>query len=203
MIDVAVFGAAGRMGQRVCQAVRDAGDLHLVAQIDVGDDPAPAQAAQVMIDFTRPDAVMGNLEWALAHGLHCVVGTTGFTDERLDQVRTWLDAAPAAGAVIASNFSIAAVLMMRFAAAAAPYFESVEVIELHHPRKVDAPSGTAVSTAQAIAAARGAAGCAPMPDATSTSLDGARGAVVDGVHVHSVRSQGLFAHQEVILGNPG
>jgi len=203
MIGVAVLGAAGRMGQRVCQAVDGAPDLRLVAGLDVGDDRAGARGADVVVDFTCPDAVMDNLRWALDEGFHAVVGTTGFSPERLDQVRAWTEAAPGTGVLVASNFSIAAVLMMRFAAAAAPYFESVEVIELHHPRKADAPSGTAVSTARAIAAARAGAGCAAMPDATASSLDGARGAVIDGVHIHSVRSQGLFAHQEVVLGNPG
>ncbi|MCL2315754.1 MAG: 4-hydroxy-tetrahydrodipicolinate reductase [Actinomycetia bacterium] len=203
MIDVAVFGAAGRMGQRVVQAVGAASDMRLVAGIDAGEDRSAALAAAVMVDFTCPDAVMGNVEWALTHGMHVVVGTTGMTPERLDAVRGLLASDGRLGAVVASNFSIAAVLMMRFAAAAAPYFESVEIVELHHPRKADAPSGTAITTAGAIAEARRRAGCAPMPDVTRTGLDGARGAVVDGVHVHSVRSQGLFAHQEVILGNPG
>lgn len=200
---VGVFGAAGRMGQQVVAAVDGAEDLELVAAIDAGDDRAPAAEADVVVDFTVPDAVMGNIAWALDHGVHIVVGTTGFDDAKLAQVRDWVAAKPGANVLIASNFSIAANLMMAFAAKAAPFFESVEVVELHHPRKVDAPSGTAATTARQIAQARAAAGAAPMPDATTQALDGARGAVVDGVHIHSVRLQGLFAHQEVVLGNPG
>ncbi len=203
MTTVAVFGAGGRMGREVVAAVEAAPDLTLGATIDSGDDPAPVAEADVMVDFTVPDAVMGNVEWSIAHGVHCVVGTTGFTPERLDTVRGWLAAQPGTNAVIASNFSVGALLMMKFAAEAARFYESVEIIELHHPDKVDAPSGTARTTAGRIAAARAAAGTAPSPDATTRSLDGARGAVVDDVHVHSVRLRGLFAHQEVILGNPG
>ncbi|WOP18438.1 4-hydroxy-tetrahydrodipicolinate reductase [Raineyella sp. LH-20] len=203
MTTVAVFGANGRMGREVVAAVEAAPDLVLGATVDHGDDRAAVADADVVVDFTVPDVVMGNLEWAIAHGVHCVVGTTGFTPERLDTVRGWLAARPGTNAIIASNFSIGALLMMKFAAEASKFYESVEVIELHHPDKVDAPSGTAVTTARRIAAARAAAGVGPSPDATATQLDGARGAVVDGVHVHSVRQRGLFAHQEVLLGNPG
>jgi 4-hydroxy-tetrahydrodipicolinate reductase len=146
---------------------------------------------------------MDNLRFCIEHGIHAVVGTTGFNDARLDQLRTWLGEAPRSGVLIAPNFSIGAILMMRFAAKAAPFFESVEVVELHHPDKADAPSGTARRTAELIAAARRAAGSAPMPDATSTGLDGARGADVDGVRVHGLRVRGLVAHQEVILGGLG
>ena len=156
-----------------------------------------------MADFTHPESVMGNLEFAIGAGIHPVVGTTGFDEQRLATVRGWLDRAPGVGCVIAPNFAIAAVLMMRFAAAAAPHFESVEIVEMHHPRKADAPSGTAARTAQLVAAAREAAGTPDMPDATTSSMDGARGAIVDGVHVHAVRLQGLVAHQEVLLGGPG
>lgn len=200
---VGVFGASGRMGGTVCEAVQGAEDLELVARLGLDDDRSPAEQAEVMVDFTQPSAVMDNIHWCIDHGVHAVVGTTGFTDERLDRVRGWLDAAPGVGVVIASNFSIGAVLMMAFAAKAAPFFDSVEIVELHHPRKLDAPSGTAASTAQRIAAAREQAGCAPMPDATERALDGARGAQVDGVHIHSVRLQGLVAHQEVLLGTSG
>ncbi|SER49926.1 4-hydroxy-tetrahydrodipicolinate reductase [Propionibacterium cyclohexanicum] len=200
---VGVFGASGRMGATVCQAVQDAQDMDLVARLGLGDDRAPAEQAEVMVDFTQPDAVMDNIRWCTEHGVHAVVGTTGFTDERLVQVRGWLADAPGVGIVIASNFSIGAVLMMAFAAKAAPFFDSVEIVELHHPRKLDAPSGTAASTAQRIAAARREAGCPAMPDATAHALDGARGARVDGVPVHSVRLQGLVAHQEVLLGTSG
>lgn len=202
MIKVAVFGAKGRMGQRICQAVEQADDMELVAQIDMGDARDAAKGADVAIDFTVPDSVLANIEWCLANDIHVVVGTTGFTDEKYEQVRQW-QVSSKANALIASNFSIAAVLMMSFAAKAAPYFESAEIIELHHPDKVDAPSGTAQTTARAISQAREQAGCAQMPDATQIDPHGARGAQVDGVHIHAVRSRGLFAHQEVILGNPG
>lgn len=203
MIEVGVFGAKGRMGSTVCEAVEGAPDMELVARIDAGDDRAPAGAARVMVDFTRPDAVMDDIEWCIDHGVNAVVGTTGFDDERLDRVRSWLGDAPRVGVLIASNFSIGAVLMMAFAEKAAPFFDSAEIVELHHPRKLDAPSGTAASTARRIAAARRAAGCAPMPDATRTALGGARGARVDEVPIHSVRLQGLVAHQEVLLGTAG
>ena len=184
----------------MCDAVSAAADLELVATVDAGDDRVYLERADAVVDFTTPAAVMGNLEWCIAAGKHCVVGTTGFDGERLDIVRHWLAQAPDVGVVIAPNFGIGAVLMMRFAAAAAPYFESVEVIELHHPDKVDAPSGTARRTAELLAAARDGR---PSPDATSTSLDGARGADVEGVRVHAVRLAGLVAHQEVLLGGHG
>ncbi|MFT8396019.1 4-hydroxy-tetrahydrodipicolinate reductase [Propionibacterium sp.] len=203
MVKVGVFGASGRMGSTVCEAVEAAPDMSLEARIGLGDDRAAAAGADVMVDFTQPDAVMDNIHWCIDNGVHVVVGTTGFTDERLGQVREWLGEAPSTGVVIASNFSIGAVLMMAFAAKAAPFFDSVEIVELHHPRKLDAPSGTATSTAQRIAAARAEVGCPAMPDATEHSLDGARGARVDGVPVHSVRLQGLVAHQEVLLGTSG
>jgi 4-hydroxy-tetrahydrodipicolinate reductase len=193
------------MGSEVVRAVYDAPDLELVASLDVGDDLAEVTAAgaHVAVDFTHPESVMGNLEHLIGAGVHPVVGTTGFDEDRLARVRGWLAEAPGVGAVIAPNFGIAAVLMMRFAAAAAPHFESVEIVELHHPRKADAPSGTATRTAQLVAAARADAGSPDMPDATTSALDGARGAVVDGVHVHAVRLQGLVAHQEVLLGGMG
>ncbi|MDR1355407.1 MAG: 4-hydroxy-tetrahydrodipicolinate reductase [Propionibacteriaceae bacterium] len=203
MLRIAVFGAKGRMGSQVVAAVEAATDMELVAQIDAGDDRSAALLADVAVDFTLPATVMGNIEWCVTHGIAMVVGTTGFDEQRYAEVRTLLAATPGARLLIASNFSVAAVLMMRFAAAAAPYFESVEVVELHHPRKLDAPSGTAVSTAKAVAATRAAAGAAAMPDATATELAGARGAAVAGVRVHSVRLSGLFAHQEVLLSNPG
>lgn len=203
MIKVAVFGARGRMGEHVVGAVNAADDLELVAEVDADDDRSAAEAADVIVDFTVPSVVMDNIKWAIDKGIHIVVGTTGFDDERMQQVRDWLGEAPKSNVLIASNFSIAAVLMMHFAEKAAPFFESVEIIELHHENKVDAPSGTAATTARRIAAARQTADCAPMPDATEKQLAGARGAQVDGVHVHSVRLAGLFAHQEVILGNDG
>jgi 4-hydroxy-tetrahydrodipicolinate reductase len=204
-IRVAVLGAAGRMGTEVRRAVGGAPDMLLVASIDV-DDPFSLltdSAAQVAVDFTHPDAVMGNLERCIRAGVHAVVGTTGFDEERLDTVRRWLSTAPGVGVLIAPNFGIGAVLMMRFAAQAARFFESAEIVELHHPNKVDAPSGTARRTAELIAASRAGAGLDPMPDATATSLSGARGATVADVPVHAVRLRGLVAHQEVLLGGQG
>ena len=195
-----MLGAQGRMGSEVCGAVEAAEDMQLVAAVDAGDEREPLRAAQVVVDFTTPDVVMDNLQWCVEAGLHAVVGTTGFDDARLQQVRGWLGESAETGVLIAPNFGIAAVLMMRFAAVAAPHFDSVEIVELHHPNKVDAPSGTARRTAELIAAARGGK---PSPDATTQSLDGARGADVDGVHVHAVRLAGLVAHQEVIMGGHG
>ncbi len=202
---VGVLGARGKVGSEVCRAVDAADDLELVAALDVDDelDALVASDAQAVVDFTHPDAVMDNLEFCIDHGIHAVVGTTGFDAERLATVEGWLADAPQTGVLVAPNFSIGAVLMMRFAVAAAPFYESVEVIELHHPDKADAPSGTARRTAELIAAARREAGLAPVPDATSTALDGARGADVDGIRVHGLRVRGLVAHQEVILGSAG
>lgn len=200
---VAVFGARGRMGAEVCRAVQASEDLELVAAIDHGDDRSAATEADVVVDFTTPDVVMDNLSWCIRHDLDVVVGTTGFTPERLDQVRTQLLEHPAVGVLIAANFSIGAVLMMHFAEQAARFFESAEIIELHHPDKVDAPSGTAQTTAQRISAARERARMAPVPDATTSGLPGARGADVDGIRVHGVRLRGLVAHQEVLFGSVG
>jgi 4-hydroxy-tetrahydrodipicolinate reductase len=205
VIKVGVLGARGKVGSEVCRAVEAADDLELVAQIDVDDelDALVTSGAEAVVDFTHPDVVMDNLEFCVDHGIHAVVGTTGFDDERLEVLRGWLGDSPATGVLIAPNFSIGAILMMRFAAEAAPFYESVEVVELHHPDKADAPSGTARRTAQLIAAARRDAGSGPVPDATSTSLDGARGADVEGIRVHGLRIRGLVAHQEVILGGVG
>src|SRR3954466_15053883 len=200
MIRVGVLGAKGRMGGEVCRAVDADSDLELVGGIDAGDDREALEDAQVVVDFTTPDAVMDNIEWCVGNGKHVVVGTTGFDAGRLQTVRDWLEGAPEVGALIAPNFGIAAVLMMRFAAVAAPYFDSVEIVELHHPNKVDAPSGTARRTAELIGAARRDR---TSPDATTDALDGARGAEVSGVHVHAVRLAGLVAHQEVLLGGHG
>lgn len=204
-IRVGVLGARGKVGEEVCRAVEATDDLELVARIDVGDDLQALvdSEAEVVVDFTHPDAVMGHLELCITHGIHAVVGTTGFDDERLAQLESQLGEAPRSGVLIAPNFSIGALLMMQFAAAAARHFESVEIVELHHPQKADAPSGTARRTAELIGAARRDAGVAEAPDATSTALDGARGAVVEGVPVHSLRISGLVAHQEVILGGTG
>ena len=203
MTKVAVFGAKGRMGDEVCRAVEAADDLELGAAIDAGDPRDAAEQADVVVDVTHPDVVMDNVQWCLEHDLHVVVGTTGFTDERIAQVERWLAAEPDLGCLIASNYSIGAILMMHFSKVAARFYESVEIVELHHPHKADAPSGTAATTARGIAASRSEAGLGEVPDATTIDPDGARGAQVDGIHVHSVRLAGLFAHQEVVLGNPG
>jgi len=191
------------MGAEVCRAVAEAPDLELVAAVDEGDDRTEVTEADVVVDFTVPDAVMDNLAWCIERGLHVVVGTTGFTDERLDRVRSQLAAHPRVGVLIAANYSIGAVLMMHFAEQAARFFESAEIIELHHPNKVDAPSGTATVTAQRIASARSAAGLGAVPDATASAVPGARGADIEGIHVHGVRLRGLVAHQEVLFGAQG
>ncbi|CAM2904192.1 4-hydroxy-tetrahydrodipicolinate reductase [Prescottella defluvii] len=189
----------------MCEAVEQADDLELVAGVDQGEriEHLVDERAQVVIDFTHPDVVMDNLQFLIANGIHAVVGTTGFDDARLAQVQSWLAEKPGVGVLIAPNFAIGAVLSMRFAAAAARFFDSVEVIELHHPNKADAPSGTAYRTAALIAEAREKAGRGPSPDATTAELEGARGADVNGVRVHSVRLAGLVAHQEVLLGTQG
>lgn len=204
-IKVAVLGASGRMGSTVVAAVRAAPDLELVAALDAGDDlrALTAAGAQVAVDFTVPSATAGIVHALVDAGIHAVVGTTGWTPEALRTLRVHLETRAGVGVLIAPNFALGAVLAMSFAATAARFFESVEIIELHHPDKVDAPSGTARHTAHAVAAARADAGLAPVPDATSTGLDGARGADVEGVRVHSVRLRGLVAHEEILLGNPG
>ena len=204
---VGVLGARGKVGREVCTAVEAADDLTLVAAVDRREGPDTLDdlvrnGAQVAVDFTHPDAVMDNLRFCVDHGIHAVVGTTGFDDARLDRVRGWL-AGSDTGVLVAPNFSIGAVLMMRFASDAAAFYESVEIVELHHPDKADAPSGTARRTASLVADARRRAGAGPVPDATSTQLDGARGADVDGIRVHGLRIRGLVAHQEVILGGAG
>jgi 4-hydroxy-tetrahydrodipicolinate reductase len=205
MIKVGVLGARGRMGSEVVKAVSEAADCELVAALDQGDslDALVANGAQVVVDFTTPDVVMANLEFLVKNGIHAVVGTTGFSDDRIKQLDSWLAANPKAGILIAPNFAIGAVLMMEFAEKAAKFFESAEIIELHHPNKVDAPSGTAARTAALISNARKEANLPAMPDATTTSLDGARGANVGDVPVHSVRLRGLIAHQEVLFGGLG
>ncbi|GAA1038230.1 4-hydroxy-tetrahydrodipicolinate reductase [Virgisporangium ochraceum] len=193
------------MGTEVCRAVEGAADMDLVATVDEGDalSLVTDAGAEVVVDFTTPDTVMDNLHWCVEQGIHAVVGTSGFSQARLDRVAAWLVHKPDLGVVVAPNFAVGAVLMMEFASRAAKYFESVEIVELHHPKKLDAPSGTAVRTAELIAEAREAAGCAPIPDATKDELDGARGASVGGVRVHSIRSAGLVAHQEVLFGGTG
>jgi 4-hydroxy-tetrahydrodipicolinate reductase len=200
---VGVLGAKGKVGATMVQAVEAAEDLTFTSGVDAGDPLSLFTDSQteVVIDFTHPDVVMDNLKFLIDNGIHAVVGTTGFTDERLNQVRAWVAAKPDVAVLIAPNFAIGAVLSMHFAKQAARFFESAEVIELHHPQKADAPSGTAARTARLIAEAR--KGLPPNPDATSTGLEGARGADVDGIPVHSVRLAGLVAHQEVLFGTQG
>jgi 4-hydroxy-tetrahydrodipicolinate reductase len=205
-IRIGVLGARGRMGQQVCKAVDAAPDLELVAMVDAGDwlfSVADA-GSQVLVDFTHPDVVMDNIRFAIDQGIHAVIGTTGFTRDKLDTVREWVNEAPTSiGVLIAPNFGIGAVLSMRFAQLAARYYDSAEVVELHHPNKADAPSGTAIRTAELIAQARKDAGLGNPPDATTQARAGARGADVDGVHVHALRIAGLVAHQEIVFGAEG
>lgn len=203
-IRVAVIGAAGRMGSEACRAVEAAPDTELVGRFDAGDDLGDLAGAQVVIEFSVPNASPDNVAHCVAQGIHVVVGTTGWTTERLDTLREQVEQAPeGTGVLIAPNFAIGAILMMSFAEQAARFYESVEVIELHHPNKVDAPSGTAARTADLIGSARDAAGLGPVPDATEHDPDGARGATIDGIPVHSVRLRGLVAHQEVLFGAEG
>ncbi|WP_129842782.1 4-hydroxy-tetrahydrodipicolinate reductase [Streptomyces sp. RFCAC02] len=202
---VAVIGAAGRMGSEAVRAVESADDMELVAALRRGD---PLQTlvdagAEIAVELTRPDAAPANVDFCVGHGIHAVVGTTGWTEDRLTALRARLAESPGTGVLIAPNFGIGAVLTMRFAQQAARFFESVEIVELHHPQKADAPSGTAVRTAELIAEARAAAGLPAQPDATTSALDGARGADVGGVPVHAVRLRGLVAHQEVLFGDEG
>lgn len=205
ILKVGVLGARGKVGREVCAGVQAAADMELVAQLDLGDslEDLLSAGADLIVDFTHPDAVMENLAFCIEHGIHAVVGTTGFDEDRLTELTRLLGDPPRSGVLIAPNFSIGAILMMQFSARAARYFESVEIIELHHPDKADAPSGTAGRTAKLIAAARQDAGLDVPPDATSTGIEGARGAEVDAIHVHSLRIRGLVAHQEVVLGGPG
>ncbi len=204
MTKVAVLGAKGRMGAASVEALSAAG-LDVVAEIDVDDsiEQIAESGAEVALDFTQPTVAFDNVKWCIEHGVHVVVGTSGFDDAKIADVRTLLGDSPATGVLIVPNFSIGAVLMMKFAATAAPFFESVEVIEMHHPDKVDAPSGTATRTAELIASARADAGSAPLPDATDSDPDGARGAKVAGVPVHSVRARGFVASQDVVFGGVG
>ena len=199
---VAVFGARGRMGAEVMRAVEEADDLELVAAVDDNDDRTAVEEADVVVDFTVPSVVLDNIAWCVERGIDMVVGTSGFTPDKLEEVRGLL-AGRESGVLIAANFSIGGLLMMHFAELAAAHFDSVEVIELHHPDKVDAPSGTAAATAERLAAARARAGLGPVPDATTDEVAGARGASVAGIRVHSVRQRGLFANQQVLFGNEG
>lgn len=204
-IKVAVLGAKGRMGTESVKAISAADDLELVASLDLGDslDLLKSSGAEVVLDFTQPDSVMKNIEYAINSGIHVVVGTTGIDSQRMDVIKSLLAKNPNVGAIIAPNFALSAVLMMQFAAKAATYFESVEIIELHHPDKADAPSGTATRTAELISDARAKAKKSAMPDKTSNGLVGARGAKVGDVPIHSIRLRGLVAHQEVLMGDQG
>lgn len=205
VLRVGVLGAKGRMGAEVCNAISQAKDMKLVAALDAGDavSTLASEGANVVVDFTNPDVVMPHLDWLIHNGVHAVVGTTGFTDDRIAQVKTWSTENPKTGILIAPNFSIGAILMTKLASEAARFFESVEIVELHHPNKVDAPSGTSVHTAKAISAARKAADMADQPDATEAKFMAARGVNVEGIPIHSVRLRGLVAHQEVIFGDTG
>lgn len=204
-VKVGVLGARGRMGQEVCRAIRATNDLELVAEIDLNDsiEILKSSKAEVIVDFTTPEVVMENLKFAIENGIHAVVGTTGFDATRLETLKKLLATNPKVGVLIAPNFGLGAVLMMQFAKSAAKYFESVEIIELHHPEKVDAPSGTATRTAELINEARQEANLGKMPDKTAKSLEGARGAKIGEVPIHSVRLRGLVAHQEVLFGDKG
>ena len=204
-IRVGVLGARGRMGAEVVKAVTNASDLDLVAQLDLGDslDQLLSSKAQVVVDFTTPDSVIKNLEFLIQNNIHAVVGTTGFDSARIDSLSKELSKHPKVGVLIAPNFAIGAVLMMEFAEKAARYFESAEIVEMHHPAKVDAPSGTAARTAELMTQARKDSKKGAMPDATKQSLDGARGSKVGDIPIHSIRAQGLVAHQEVLLGGIG
>jgi len=205
MLKVAVLGARGRMGTAAVAAIDGAAGMELVAALGRKDplDILVDKGAQVVVDLTVPGSTEANVRFAVEHGIHAVVGTTGWDAARLAALAELLAAHPETGVLIAPNFALGSVLATHFAARAAKYFESVEIIELHHPGKVDAPSGTALRTAQLMAKARAEAGVPAAPDATETALDGARGASVDGIPVHSVRLAGLVAHQEVLLGSPG
>ena len=204
-IRVGVLGARGRMGAEVVKAVTNSSDLELVAQLDLGDslEQLMTNKVQVVVDFTTPDSVMKNLDFLISNEIHAVVGTTGFDQGRIDSINSQLAKHPKVGVLIAPNFAIGAVLMMEFAAKAARYFESAEIVEMHHPAKVDAPSGTAARTAELMTEARKESAMKPMPDATKQSLDGARGSKVGDIPIHSIRAQGLVAHQEVLFGGVG
>ncbi|MFT4245703.1 MAG: 4-hydroxy-tetrahydrodipicolinate reductase [Micrococcaceae bacterium] len=202
MIKVAVVGANGKMGSETIKAVSETNDLKVVAKLDSGSKLEEMLEADVMVDFTHPEVSEKNVRFAIENGVHCVVGSSGWNQGKQAELTKLLEKYPETNVFIAPNFALGAVMAMSFATKAAKFFDSVEVIEMHHPQKVDAPSGTAVSTAESIAKARKEAGCAPIPDATIDD-GGARGADIDGVKVHAVRLQGLVAHQEVLLGNPG
>jgi len=227
MVRVGVLGAGGRMGREVCRAVSEDPELELVAAVDpalagidlrqvTGSDGAGIQVAgdvsdleragaEVAVDFTVAEVAAENMRWCAAHGVHCVVGTTGISGADVTEIEALFASSPA-NCVLAANFAISAVLMMRFAELAAPFMDGVEIIELHHDDKLDAPSGTALKTAERVDSARHAAGGAPWPaDRTASAVvSGARGgAGPGGIRIHSVRLPGLVAHQEIIFGALG
>jgi len=202
---VAVLGAKGRMGQETVAAINATTDLSLSAALDLGDslDKLVNSGTQIMVDFTTADAVMKNIEFAIEHDIHIVVGTTGIDENKLKIISNLLSKHPDVGALIAPNFGLGAVLMMQFSQTAAKFFESVEIMEMHHANKIDAPSGTAIRTAEMITKSRNASNKAKMPDATKSEITGARGAKVGDVPVHSIRGHGYVAHQEVVFSDLG
>ena len=200
-LKVGVLGARGRMGAAVCQMVASQSDFELVASVDQGDELTSLIDADVVVDFTTPEVVIENLKFLTKNNIHAVVGTSGFTPDRIVEVQNLLKNSTSS-VLIAPNFAIGAVLMMQFAQQAAAWFDSVEVVELHHPAKLDAPSGTAIRTAELIQSARDAAAKSAAPDATVGDAK-ARGGKVGDVPIHSLRIAGLVAHQEVIFGNAG
>lgn len=205
-LTVGVLGATGRMGDLICRTVSDQDDLDLVARLGRHDrlEDLVAAGTQVAIDVTEPDAVMNHIRFAVDHGIHCVIGTSGVDDDRRQRIRSHLAGlADPPGVLVVPNFAIGAVLATRFAREAARFFAGVEIVEMHHAAKLDAPSGTAVAAAEQIAAARAAAGTGPGPDATTSAAPGSRGAAIDGIAVHAVRLPGMVAHLQVLLGNTG
>lgn len=202
---VGVIGAQGRMGSEICKAVDAADDMDLVAAVDRREwlFPLADAGSQVAVDVTHPDVVMDHVRFCIDQNINVIAGTSGFTEDRLATIREWLAPKPDLGVIVVPNFAIGAVLLTRFARQAARFFESAEIIELHHAGKVDAPSGTAAATARVVAEARKNAGLGQVPDATTLEEPGARGAQIDGLRVHSVRLPGLVAHQEVLFGSAG
>jgi len=197
---VGVLGARGKMGRTVCAAVEQADDLALGPEVDLGDEPADLVGSDVVVVFTAAGQAMDGLRWCAANGVHAVVGTTGFSEDDVEELRTLFPGPP--NLALVANFAIGAVLLMQLAERCAPHFTTCEITELHHDTKADAPSGTAIVTARRIAGARGGEAWAPDPT-TSEVVAGARGGVVDGIHVHSQRQRGMVASQEVVFGTEG
>ena len=193
------------MGVASVRAIEATPDMSVVAEIDLGDDiqDVVEQKADIVLVYSPPDVAHEHVQWCIKHGLHVVVGTSGFDEAAVERIRVALAEAEGVNVYVVPNFSVSAVLMTQFAAKAAPLFESVEVVEMHHPGKVDAPSGTALHTAEVIAEARSEAGCAPSPDATKFDPHGARGGKVEGIGVHSIRVRGFMSSQEVLFGTEG